>query len=95
MRPMDLMALVAFLNDSLMWYVSVTFLSKVTPTSQTFSVSSMMVLSKKSFSMLGVLVNRDVNKITSVFSASLLSIFWVFHHITSSVQVWRAVKDRA
>ena len=27
--------------------------------------------------MLGVLVNRDVNKITSVFSALLLRIFWL------------------
>ena len=56
MRPMDLMALVAFLYVSLMWYVGVRFLSKITPRSRTFSVSSMTVLSKKSFSMLGVLV---------------------------------------
>ena len=95
MRPMDLMAFVAFLHVSLMWYVSVRFLSKITPRSRTFSVSSMTVLSKKSFSMLGVLVNRDVNKITSVFSALLRSIFWVFHRITSSMQVWRAVREGA
>ena len=95
MRPMDLMALVAFLHVSLMWYVGVRVLSKITPRSRAFSVSSMTVLSKKNFSMLGVLLNRDVNKITSVFSALLLTIFWVFYRITSSMQVWRAVRDGA
>ena len=73
MRPMDLMALVAFLQVSFMWYVSDRFLSKLTPGSQTLSVSSVTVLAKESFSMLRVLVNRDVNNITSVFSASLLT----------------------
>ena len=68
MRLMDLMTLVAFLHVLLMWFVSVRFLSKITPRSRTFSDSSMTVLSKKSFSMLGVLVNRDVNKITCLFS---------------------------
>lgn len=68
MRPMDLMALVAFLHVLLMWYVSVRFLSKITSRSRTFSVNSMTLLSKKSFSLLGVLVNRKVNKINSVFS---------------------------
>ena len=92
---MDLIALVAYLHVSLMWYVSVTFLSKITPRSRTFSVRSMTVLSMNSFSMLGVLVNRDVKKITSVFSALLLSVFWVFHCITSSMQGWRVVRDGA
>ena len=62
MRSMDLMALVAFIHVSFMRYVSDRFLSKVTPRSRTLSVTSMTV-----FSMLGVLVNRDVNSITSVF----------------------------
>ena len=124
---MDLMALVAFLHVSFLWYVSdrfllacvavvsvsfsqagqaffapfcpmpsrqsrvfracpawlketettatqARFLSKfMAPRSQTLSVSSMTVFSKESFSMLGVLVNRDVNNITSVFSALFLS----------------------
>ena len=83
MRPMDLMALVAFLHVSLMWYVGVRFLCKITPRSRTFSVSSMTVLSKNSFSMLDVLVNRDVNKITSVFSALLLILQVVFQHYFS------------
>ena len=53
-----------------MWYLCDRFfLSKLTPRSQTLSVSSMTVLAKESLSMLGVLVNRDVNSITSVFSA--------------------------
>ena len=52
----------------LVWYVIVRFLSKLNPSSRTLSVSSMTVLSKESFSMLGVLVNRDMNNITSVFS---------------------------
>ena len=95
MHPMDLMALVAFLHVSLMCYVSVRFLSKITPRSRTFSVRSMTVLSIKSFSMLGVLVNRYVKKITSVFSALFLSIFWVFHCIMSSMQGWRAVRGGA
>ena len=95
MHPMDLIALVAYLHVSLMWYVSVRFLSKITPRSQTFSVRSMTVLSMNSFSMLGVLGNRDVKKITCVFSALLLSIFWVFHCITSSMQGWRVVRDGA
>ena len=47
MRPMDLMALVAFLYVSLMWYVGVRFLSKITPRSRAFLVSSMTVLSKR------------------------------------------------
>ena len=63
--------------------------------SRTLSVSSMTVLSKESFSMLGVLVNRDVNSINSVFSELLLSMFCVFHRITSSIQLRRAVRDRA
>ena len=63
--------------------------------SRTLSVSSMTVLSKESFSMLGVLVNRDVNSMTSVFSALLLSMFCAFHRITSSIQLRRAVRDRA
>ena len=93
MHPMDLIALVAYLHVSLMWYVSVTFLSNITPRSRTFSVRSMTVLSMNSFSMLGVLVNRDVKKITSVFSALLLSVFWVFHCITSSMQGWKKDKN--
>lgn len=55
----------------------------------------MTVLSKQSPSMLVVMLNWGVKKITSVFSALLLSIFWVFHHITSSMQVWRTVRDEA
>ena len=61
----------------------------------TLLVSSMTLLSKESFSMLGVLVNPDVNSIASVFSALLRSMFCVFHRITSSVQFWRAVRDIA
>ena len=34
--------------------------------------------------MLGVLVNRDVNNTTSVFSVLLLSILYLFHHITEA-----------
>ena len=41
--------------------------------------------------MLRVSVNRDVNGINSVFSALLLSMFWVFHRITSSIQLRRAM----
>lgn len=99
MRTMDLMAswsLVTFLHVQFMWCASIRFLSKIIPKSRTFSVSSRTpVLSEKNFSMLGVLVNRDVNNIISVFSALLLSIFGVFHSITSSMQVWRAVRDWA
>ena len=80
------MVSVAFLHVSFMWYVSDRLLSKLTPRSQTLSVSSMTVLAKESFSMLGILVNRDVNSIPSVFSVLLLSMFCVFHRITSSIQ---------
>ena len=72
MQPMDLIASVAFLQVSFMWYLCDRFfLSKLTPRSQTLSVSSMnsTVLAKESLLMLGFLVNRDVNSITSVFSA--------------------------
>ena len=41
--------------------------------------------------MLRVSVNRDVNGINSVFSALLLSMFCVFHRITSSIQLQRAM----
>ena len=91
MRPMDLMALVAFLHVSFMWYVSVRFLSKINSRSRTLSVSSITVMTKESFSVLGLLVNRDVNNTSSVLSALLLSILCVFHRITSSIQIWRAV----
>lgn len=67
------MVSVAFLHVSFMWYVSDKLLSKLTPRTQTLSVSSMTVLAKESFSMLGILVNRDVNSIPSVFSVLLLS----------------------
>ena len=90
-RPMDLMALVAFLHVSFMWYVNDRFLSQLTPRLRTLSVSSMTVLPKEGYSMLGVLVNRDVNSITSVFSALLPSMLC----ITSSIQLWRAVRDKA
>ena len=86
MRPVDMMVSVAFFHVSFMWYVSDRLLSKLTPRSQTLSVSSMTVLAKESFSMLGILVNRDVNSIPSVFSVLLLSMFCVFHRITSSIQ---------
>ena len=46
---------------------------------------------RESFSMLRVSVNRDVNGINSVFSALLLSMFCVFHRITSSIQLRRAM----
>ena len=80
------MVSVAFLHVSFMWYVSDRLLSKLTPRTQTLSVSSMTVLAKESFSMLGILVNRDVNSIPSVFSVLFLSMFCVFHRITSSIQ---------
>ena len=86
MRPVDMMVSVAFFHVSFMWYVSDRLLSKLTPRSQTLSVSSMTVLAKESFSMLGILVNRVVNSIPSVFSVLLLSMFCVFHRITSSIQ---------
>jgi len=126
-------------------YVSDRFLSKLTPRSQTLSVSSKTVFLKENFSMLvswwtvvvsskgwmGVNeiqsgkhnnflsqrasfcrgipmrtrtcikpyanydMNQDLNSITSVFSALLLSMFCVFHGITSSIQFWKAVGDRA
>ena len=65
------MVSVAFLHVSFMWYVSDRLLSKLTPRTQTLSVSSMTVLAKESFSMLGILVNRDVNSIPSVFSVCI------------------------
>ena len=74
MRPMDLMALVSFLHVSFMCYVSLRFLPKTTPRSRTLSVRSMTVLSKKSFSMLDVLVNRDVNNNLCLFSITSLHI---------------------
>ena len=50
----------------------------------------MTILAKENFSVLRVSVNRDVNGINSVFSA-LLSMFCVFHRITSSIQLRRAM----
>ena len=85
MRPMDLMALVGFLHVSFMWYVRDRLLSKLTSKSQTLSGSWMMVLAKESFSLFSVLMKQGVNSITSVFSTLLLSMFGVFHHITSSI----------
>ena len=51
----------------------------------------MTILAKENFSVLRVSVNRDVNGINSVFSALLLSMFCVFHRITSSIQLRRAM----
>ena len=38
MRPIDLMALVSFLQVSFMWYVSLRFLFKITSRSRTLSL---------------------------------------------------------
>ena len=67
------------------------FFNSAIPTEIFSPFSSMTVLAKESFSMLRVSVNRDVNGINSVFSALLLSTFCVFHRITSSIQLRRAM----
>lgn len=68
MRPIDLMALVSFLQVSFMWYVR--FLSKITSRSRTLSLSEINdgTVKKELFNV-RLLVNRDVNDITSAFSA--------------------------
>ena len=70
MRPIDLMALVSFLQVSFMWYVSLRFLSKIISRSRTLSLSEINdgTVKKELFNV-RLLVNRDVNDITSAFSA--------------------------
>ena len=70
MRAIDLMALVSFLQVSFMWYVSLRFLSKITSRSRTRSLSEINDGTvKKELLNVRLLVNRDVNDITSDFSA--------------------------
>ena len=70
MRAIDLMALVSFLQVSFMWYVSLRFLSKITSGSRTRSLSEINDGTvKKELLNVRLLVNRDVNDITSDFSA--------------------------
>ena len=68
MRPIDLMALVSFLQVSFMWYVSLRFLFKITSRSRTLSLKEINDGTVKK-ELFNVGVNRDVNDITSAFSA--------------------------